>query len=54
MCSHKPKLLKPHNKPKISFKNHFTKSVLKPWSTQTALTYNIHQFKSFKQQNVFM
>ena len=41
MCSHKPPLLKSHNKPKISFKNHFTKSVLKTWSTQTALTYNI-------------
>ena len=50
MCSHKPPLLKSHNKPKISFKNHFTKSVLKFWCT--ALTYNIIQLKPQQQQNV--
>ena len=52
MCSHKPPLLKSHNKPKISFKIHFTKNVLKTWSTRTTLTYNIIQFKPQQQQNV--
>ena len=47
MCSHEPTLLKPHNKEKISFKNHFT-------NAQNILykTYNIHQFKSFKPSSV--
>ena len=30
MYTHKPPSLKPHNKAKTPFKNHFQKSVLKP------------------------
>ena len=45
MYSHKPPLLKPHNKAKISFKNHFQKSALKPPSIKASLTNKIHRLK---------
>ena len=51
MCSRKQQLHKPHNKAKISSKNHFKKIALKPSSIKSTLTYNIHQFKSFKPTN---
>ena len=46
MCSCKNK---PHNNQKTPFK----KTALKPPSIKSTLTYNIHQLKSLKQQNVY-
>ena len=45
MYSHKPPLLKPHNKAKISFKNHLQKSALKPPSIRAINNNNIHRLK---------
>ena len=45
MYSHKPPLLKPHNKAKISFKNHFQKSALKPPSIKAINNNKIHRLK---------
>ena len=45
MYSHKPPLLKPHNKAKISFKNHFQKSALKPPSIKEVNNNKIHRLK---------
>ena len=38
MCSCKQQLLKPHNKAKTPFKNHFTNNVLKPSYSNIKLT----------------
>ena len=42
MCSHKPPLLKLHNKAKRPFKNHLKKTVLKSPSIKSTLTTIFH------------
>ena len=49
MCSHKPPSLKPHNKAKTPFKNHFKNTALKPpsiKSTSTTIFHNLNRHNS--------